>query len=583
MSPKNQQDQPARKVGRKTKSLFAALQNVVKADTDEKKATYSRQVDYDDAFGSAYTDGKTVLAPPYLPNKMYELYEESGILQACVEAYVTNIDGYGHDILPMEGAAADQDEAENIKQEFLKDFFSEPNPEQSFVTLRQKVRRDFEVTGNGYIEVVRSLDSKPSLMFWADAKRTRLCPLEKTQVEVDSFVKRGGERIPVKLKKRFRKYAMLLEGAAHSGDGSKNFRYFKEYGDPRPMNALTGEYLTDTEQDSANKTGFVDEQMEQKFLEATEIIHFKFGNGTYGVPRWIGTLLAVMGLNRAEFVNFDLFDGQGIPPLLVTVSGGELSESSFDDLIALFTKAKGAENFSKMLLLEAESTSTDLNGREVVPQLHIQDLMEYRKEDAMFLNYMDDARKTIRQYGFRLPGMFVGETTDYNYATAKVARETAEEQVFVPERKAFDEIINKTIIRDLDITEFVFTTKAPIIRSNEELLDVLPTLTEKGAFTVNELIEFVNEYFGTTLKQYEDDDAEWANRPIPEALSTLTGGGLDLDLPPETGVDDVDEFQDEEVEKIYTAVLKLEAVASNLLKGEAHAQHAEEAYTTEAL
>ena len=279
-------------------------------------------------------------------------------------------------------------------------------------------------------------------------------------------------------------------------------------------------------------------------------------------------MLAVMGLSRAEFVNFDLFDNQGVPPLILMVSGGSLTENSFQDLISLMQKAKGVQNFHKMLLLETESSNVDVNGREVPANIEVKDMMEYRKDDAMFLNYMTDSRKSVRQFGFRLPGMFVGETTDYNYATAKVARETAEEQVFVPERRSFDEIINRTVIKALgydDVCRFV--SRAPVIRSNEELLDLLPILTEKGAFTINELISFTNEHFGTDLQPYDEEKEEWANQPIPFVFDPLSGVA-DFTLP------EGDDLASEKTERVYKALLKLEKIAKNLV-GEKY-EHAEE-------
>ncbi len=411
--------------------LYTEVEKIIK-DQEERVSEYSRQVDYDDAFTSFYdtqrADSLQILQPPYLPGKMYELYEESGILQACVEAYVTNVHGYGYDILPVEGVKGESDnESKKPEQIFLEEIFSQPNAEESFGGLTEKLRRDYEVTGNAYLEVVRDTVGKPSLMFWMDSKRTRLIILDKEPVTVDQTVVRNGKEIKVKVEKKFRKYVMITSGVGVAD--TAHMRYFKEFGDPRIINALDGK--TWTEEEYNNLENAVDKE-KNKFIPATEVIHFKYGNGTYGVPRWIGTVLNVMGMYKAEYVNYDLFDSQGIPPLVVGIAGGELSEQSYEDLIRLVMKAKSFKAFHKMLVLEAESTTQSLDGKESVPKMDIQNLAQYRKEDAMFLNYLQDGRETIRKYGFRLSGIFLGELKDHNFASARIARSTAEEQVFVP-------------------------------------------------------------------------------------------------------------------------------------------------------
>jgi PBSX family phage portal protein len=339
-----------------------------------------------------------------------------------------------------------------------------------------------------------------------DAKRTRLLKLDAEPQEAEAYITRGGEEVPIKIKKKFRKYVML------AGSKRTDMRYFKEFGDPRHINALDGK---EWPEESVNEA---QDSEKQEFVPATEVIHFKYGNGTYGIPRWIGTLLAVMGMTKAEYVNYSLFDDQGIPPLIINVAGGQLTQESYDDLLRLFYKAKSYQNFNKLLVLEAESTTQSLDGKEAVPKLDVQNLMEYRKEDAMFVNYLNDGREHVRKHGFRISGLYTGEVKDHNYASAKIARETAEEQVFVPERRSFDEVVNTKIVREAGAKTYLYRSKAPVIQSPDDLLAIIPQIAEKGGMTINELVTLVNQNFGLNLQQY---DEEWANIPIPMALKQM--------------------------------------------------------------
>lgn len=478
-------------------SFRDSLQSIAKKSASEA-AMYSRQIDYDSLFDSVGKDGSngvvTLLRPPYLPGKMYELYEQSSMLGACVGAYVDNVDGYGYDI---KSKLSDDD---NIQVETnpsvieLKNFFDGPNDVESFKTIREKMRRDFEVTGNAYLEVIRDRMGKPVMLFWLDARRMRIsCMREPVTQKVE--LTRAGSKLEVEVEKRYRSYCMLAADGMSSG---AKVRYFKQYGDQRVMDAKTGEFK------------------DYPAVVASEVIHFKIGNDIYGIPRWIGALLSVMGSWKSNMVNYDLFENQGIPPMIISVAGGQLTDDSYADLVALLRKAKGSQNFNKLLVLEAESNGGTVDGKDSVPHMDVMNMTEYRKEDAMFLSYMEYCNADVQNRGFRLPAMFVGSSDDANYATAFIVRKTAEEQLFIPERTRFDEIINKTLVKDLGVEDLEFVSRGPVLQSTENIVQVLTLLVQSGVFTVNGLISFVNMQFGLDIALYEED---WADEPIANAAA----------------------------------------------------------------
>ena len=329
-------------------SLRDSVQSIAKLQKQEM-AQYSRQVDSDglfDAFDKEIgSHGLVLLRPPYLPGRMYELFEQSSMLNACVRAYVDNIDGFGYDIVSTLSDDDDIQGEDNPQARELKNFFDEPNDVESFTTLREKLRRDLEITGNAFLEVVRGRDGKPVMLFWVDAKRVRIS-VTRDPVTVPVTVTRGEQEIVVEAEKRFRSYCMLTTDGQSIGP---RVRYFRQYGDTRQMCAETGQFT------------------DSPAIPATEIIHFKIGNDIYGIPRWIGALMSVMGSWKSNLVNYDLFDSQGIPPMIVSITGGRLTDDSFQDLVCLFRKAKGAANFSKLLVLEAEAKPLAWTARRPCP------------------------------------------------------------------------------------------------------------------------------------------------------------------------------------------------------------------------
>ena len=82
--------------GDRHKNLRAALFNVRKADGTEGTIAGSRRVE-EDPFRTYYSK-ENLLVPPYDFNQLYLAYEESDILQSCVEAMQQNVDGFGYSL-----------------------------------------------------------------------------------------------------------------------------------------------------------------------------------------------------------------------------------------------------------------------------------------------------------------------------------------------------------------------------------------------------------------------------------------------------------------------------------------------------
>jgi capsid portal protein len=146
--------------------------------------------------------GMGVVTPPYDPETLAILFENSSSLRQNVDAYVTNIDAFGHrfePVIDLDASDADHRIAnalyiERQRKKADPRFRDEPEvqalpatptPEEvaakkaevadhmrlersrldtflefccidtSFVTLRRRTRQDIEVMGNGYWEVLR--------------------------------------------------------------------------------------------------------------------------------------------------------------------------------------------------------------------------------------------------------------------------------------------------------------------------------------------------------------------------------------------------------------------------------------------
>lgn len=493
------------------------------------------------------------LDPPYDPERLCRVYEHSSSLRQNVDAYKTNIDGFGHVFEPViqlkeagardlvsdaifleradrattgaEGGFADfvppTDEDITTKIELLKylmrieearikSFFQSCVAEESFTSLRRKTREDIEVTGNGYWEVIRSDANEISQFVHMPARSVRVTKNKGNPATVSQQVRTGLFTFKTETyRRKFRRYVQS------SGDDS---RYFKEFGDPAIVSSKSGREFASIEELQAAEEG-VD--------AANEVFHFKIHSvksGAYGVPRWIGNLLSVLGSRSAEEVNLAYFNNKSVPPMAILVSGGRLGEESvkrIEDFVE--TKLKGTNNFHKILVIEAETTAGSLGMAENTGtmRVEIKTLTDAQLKDGLFLQY-DAANMDKVGMGFRLPRLLRGDIRDFNRASAEAALDFAESQVFVPERNDFDFAMNRFILPCFGIKYWTFKSNGPRLSDAQSWGEMITKLTTAGILTPEDARELTGKkVLASELPRIE---ADWVKQPL-----ALTIAGIQAD------------------------------------------------------
>ncbi len=495
------------------------------------------------------------IAPPYDPETLCLLLENSNSLRQNIDAYVTNIDAFGHrfePVIDLDASDAEQRIANAISIERLKlkenpqtrdepevralsptptpeevaarmrevaelmrmeksrieNFFEYCCVDSSFVTLRRWTRLDVELLGNGYWEVLRNGAGEIVQFVYVPGFTVRLLPLDPELVEIDHKVKISDLAFDtVKVRSRFRRYVQVVESQTV---------FFKEFGDPRVTSRKTGRTYPSAEALAA---------ADPSDGPATELLHFKVHNprSAYGVPRWIGNLLAVLGSRQAEEVNFLYFENKSVPPLAILVSGGRLSPQSIpriEDFIA--NHIRGKRNFHKILILEAESGGGGSGGAEHAGRLKIElrPLTAAQHSDALFQSYDERNIDKVGQ-SFRLPRLLRGDIRDFNRSTADAALHFAESQVFEPERQEFDFIINRKLLADMGIRFWRFTSKSPVNRNPATMAEIIRGLVNANVLTPEEGRQLAGEIFNREFKKIS---AAWVKQPVPLTLAGVPVG-----------------------------------------------------------
>ncbi len=483
-------------------------------------------------------ENQGALDPPYDPRLLVVLYEHSNALRQNVDAYATNIDGFGHTfqaVIDLESDStiddvrtlialerqtdasveqveepSEQEVADRIKQlaneqrlESLRlaAFFDDCSGEMSFVDLRRRKREDEEITGNAYWEVLRDRAERIAGFSHVESFTVRLCRLDDEFTEYTQKRRTLTQAFEdVRRFKRFRKFVQKVGTRAV---------YFKEFGDPRIMSSATGKVYE-------NEAKMIEE--EGKVRPATEMMHFKIpsSRSAYGIPRWIGNLLSVMGSRQSEDVNFQYFENKSVPPLAVLVSGGRLTKDSVEKLESFIkNEIRGKENFHKILIIEAEGSESNSFENSGRMKIELKPLTEAQTSDALFQQYDE---RNIDKVGmsFRVPRMLRGDTRDFNRSTAMAALDFAERQVFEPERTSFDFRMNRDVLPTLGIRHWKLKSNGPTQRDPESLAKMIHDLQD--FLTPNILMELSQGVFNRNFPRI---DADWADQPLKLTLAKV--------------------------------------------------------------
>lgn len=478
-------------------------------DPAQKNLPRSKQLDPFEGFYATYN----ALEPPYRYEVILGLLHESGVLQAAIDAMVTNTTAFGVQFVPFaERARPEDNDAIEAEKQRLRTWFDYAGPMGTgFDGVRARVRFDFELFGDGYYEVLRAPNGDVIGVEHAMTRYLRKCKRDTRRTLAEEKIRQPDGTWRTRLaSRRFRRF---IQYTAYG-----QFVFFKEFGDPRKIRA---------------DNGHEDPNAEYGDL-ATEIINLSryAGDFTYGRPRWRGEASSILGRSAAGSVNSDVFDNKAIPPLLITVQGASLDDAAVERIRDHFLSSRGRDRWHAPLIIEAETKASSdpsdplgISKPGQVPRIDVKDLTESVQKDAAFLGYRAASARDVAM-SMRLPPIFLGIAAEYNFATAQAARQVAEEQVFQPERQAEDVLYNQLLLPYLDARWCKLVTKAPPLLTEETLLKVINVGIASGALTVNNVVDLLEPLLGKELSTSE----AWRNLPASVFQSLAKSGVIPAEV-----------------------------------------------------
>ena len=363
----------------------------------------SKEINPGDVFRNGY-GMFDVITPPWNLYELANYYDTSFANHAAIDAKVENIVGLGYDfevsqrtMLRLEDNPSSEsvDRArkriERAKIE-LRDWVENLNDEESFTETLTKFYTDVQATGNGYLEIGRTINGEIGYVGHIPSTTMRVRRLR------DGYVQIIGQKVV----------------------------YFRNFGakNPNPM-------TTDP--------------------RPNEILHYKEYsplNTFYGVPDIMSAITSLHGDQLASQYNIDYFANKATPRYIVTLKGAKLSGDAEDKLFRfLQTNLKGQSHRTLYIPLPGDSDTNKVEFK--------MEPIESGVQEASFKEYRTQNRDDIL-IAHQVPLSKIGGGDSSAIAAALAQDRTFKEQVSRPAQRNLEKMINRLVKEKTDIIEFKF-------------------------------------------------------------------------------------------------------------------------------
>ncbi len=356
--------------------------------------------------GTVYRNGYglfDVITPPYNLYELANFYDTSFANHAAIDAKVANIVGLGYSfevtdraMLSFEGkeqSATDKarKRIERMKLE-MRDWLENLNDDDSFTKTMEKVYTDVEATGNGFIEVGRTVNGEIGYIGHIPSTTIRIRRLR------DGFMQIIGQKLV----------------------------YFRNFGATNP-NPVTAD------------------------PRPNEIIHIKEYsplNTYYGIPDIVAAIPSLLGDQLASQYNIDYFENKAVPRYVVTLKGAKLSNEAEDKMFRFLQTGLKAQSHRTLYIPLPGDTDQNKVEFKMEP-------IENGIQDGSFKEYRKQNRDDIL-VAHQVPISKLGGTDSAAIAASIAQDRTFKEQVSRPAQGHLNKVISKIIKEKTDILELKF-------------------------------------------------------------------------------------------------------------------------------
>jgi PBSX family phage portal protein len=357
--------------------------------------------------GQVYRNGYGIfdlITPPYNLYELSSYYDTSFANHAAVDTKVSNTVGLGYKfdmttetLLRLEATSSEsakkkaKKRIEQLKIE-LADWVESCNDDDSLTKTLEKAVTDMQATGNGYIEIGRTVTGEIGYIGHIPSTTMRVRRLHDG-------------------------YIQIIAGT---------ITYFRNFGATNPNPVTT----------------------DNRPNEVIQLKEYSPLNTFYGVPDIIAAMTSLRGDQMAAQYNIDYFENKAVPRYIITVKGAKLTAEAEDKLFRFFqTGLKGQSHRTLYIPLPGDS-----EGSKIEFEMHP---VENGVQEASFSDYRLRNRDDILM-AHQVPLSKLGGSDASGSAAAMSQDRTFRDQVARPLQEYVEKAVNKIIKEKTDIIKLCF-------------------------------------------------------------------------------------------------------------------------------
>jgi hypothetical protein len=300
--------------------------------------------------------------------------------------------------------------------------------------------------------------------------------------------------------------------------------WFKQYGDWRTMNARTGKYSSGVRRvppKSLWEPGkYTPGRLQKDGSRAVEVMTWatRFpGVGPYGVSGWHAELSTVDSAKEHILLLLDYLKS-GLHSVIIAAANRPFeSQSASDAAQKIDELGRGRKGLASIITIELSPTDSRSGGGHSFTDQKSSDRgrlvlheINTRLPEHLTDNTMGDALAMRIAQAERIPGLLIGRSDNYNFATAAAAWSTANRLRFSSHHRQKEEFLNRLLI-EMGVTHWRVKTHAPEWDEGEPLAGVASIAGQHGGLSVNAAINMLGKVLDGDLKLI---DEWWGDLPM---------------------------------------------------------------------
>lgn len=434
------------------------------------------------------------LSPPYPPDRLASLQEINGTHAVAIAKKAQREVGYDFTIVKHERA----DEPSDDEQERVQDFWRgrettwklgpKGTPAATPTEIFEKARQDYYGVGWLAIEVLYAgYDDEPAGLSYLPAKTVRV----KKALDAGRDEQVAGH------------------GYVQKRDGKT--RFFGEAGDRQATDIDENSDPTFVDRESGRVYDSAEALRNDGGEPANEILFIPNPHPNtlyYGIPTWIAEMQTMVADQEARRFNRERLANDMILDYVVIVEGGQLSESSRQEIREHIQGMRDSDGPSAWILEPSDLADADLNLDEDVT-IRIEPMTEFSDEDMSWTEFHEMNEHTIAQ-AHEVPRQMLGRQDATNANTQEAIRSFVEETV-APAQERFSKRLYRVIHqRILGVNDWTIDFETVGLRDRSREADLVKSIMRSTgqALEINEARALADSVLDQDIGAIDELDGE---------------------------------------------------------------------------